>query len=685
MSLNSDGLHSSHEALVESGKAGDGPIDPVIRESWDRCQRRLGVSFSEKAGDFEVSNTSCKERLERLGAIIPFAQACMTSLATQISGSGYTVLLTDAQGIILNTLADPIYKKELEGAGVRPGISWQEQHQGTNAIGTAISTKMPTTVFKHEHYREDNTILTCSAAPIFDPTGDLLAILDASSPAKGTTKEHQAHTLALVYNSARTVENFNFIESMHGHNWLLRFHRRREYVGYIDDAILAINESGRIVGTNSCARELFSGDFENGSMLGIAIDTIFEISISDIISRADQGASLVWPINDILHNRAYFATTSAPNSHQYKPLGSSVAHPRKTSPQAASPVKPGELNLDQLAGEDPTTNRIIEKVRKIVDKPISIILSGETGAGKDAMALAIHRTSSRRNQPFVAVNCASIPESLIESELFGYSHGAFTGARKGGHKGKIEASSGGTLFLNEIGDMAPELQTRLLQVLETNEVSPLGSNKIIPVNLCVLCATHRNLPELITRGIFRQDLYYRLSGIVLRLPALRDRSDLKELIQFSLKCESGEEAVSIDENTMHFLLNYEWPGNIRQLRNVLRTACAIAEDGKISMEDFPDDLLQATQQQSPYGKATTPQAEQHTVDDPGATAERAPTTAHYHPMGKVAEAEKCALEEALATCSGNITNAAKLLGISRSTLYRKMNKAGLSEDPPRNT
>ncbi|HIE82428.1 MAG TPA: sigma-54 factor interaction domain-containing protein, partial [Dehalococcoidia bacterium] len=234
-------------------------------------------------------------------------------------------------------------------------------------------------------------------------------------------------------------------------------------------------------------------------------------------------SSVVWPIQDLIYNRHYFATFTAPL--HLRSANVRIAE-SSTSQHSSSKINKGlsknsELTLEQLTGSDQQMINIAAKIRKIADRRISIILSGETGSGKDALALAIHRFSERRAKAFVSINCASIPESLIESELFGYAHGAFTGARKSGHHGKIVASDGGTLFLNEIGDMAPELQTRLLQVLETGEVTPLGSNKSVPVDLYVLCATHRDLPELIANGGFRQDLYYRLAGINLRLPPLR--------------------------------------------------------------------------------------------------------------------------------------------------------------------
>jgi sigma-54 dependent transcriptional regulator, acetoin dehydrogenase operon transcriptional activator AcoR len=299
--------------------------------------------------------------------------------------------------------------------------------------------------------------------------------------------------------------------------------------------------------------------------------------------------------------------------------------------------------------------------RQLFAKQVPILLHGATGTGKEAFAKSLHRGSLWSDKPFVTVNCAAIPESLIESELFGYTRGAFTGASKEGRVGKILQSSGGTLFLDEIGDMPLMLQTRLLRVIEEREVVPLGSDQAIPVNLHVISATHRDVHQMIKDGQFREDLYYRLNGVTLHLPLLRDRSDRAELIRTLLREENGgQDAVKIDEEAFAKLMEYSWPGNIRQLRNALRTASALCRDGIIRPSNLPQEILDT----EPRASATAVPAG---VDAAEAESEGSPSAA-------LREAECAALLRELERMRWNISRTAQTLGISRNTLYRKIHK-----------
>jgi transcriptional regulator of acetoin/glycerol metabolism len=261
----------------------------------------------------------------------------------------------------------------------------------------------------------------------------------------------------------------------------------------------------------------------------------------------------------------------------------------------------------------------------------------------------------------VTVNCAAIPESLIESELFGYTRGAFTGAVKEGRVGKILQSNGGTLFLDEIGDMPLMLQTRLLRVIEEREVVPLGSDQAIPVNLHVISATHRDIRQMIQEGEFREDLYYRLNGITLHLPLLRDRSDKADLIRTLLEEENADQdSIEIAEDAFHKLLDYSWPGNIRQLRNALRTASALCRDGIIRLSNLPQEILHTeTRASAPTSAA--------------GNAEAAATMMNL-PSAALRDAECAALLRELERMHWNISRTAQALGISRNTLYRKIHK-----------
>jgi transcriptional regulator of acetoin/glycerol metabolism len=301
----------------------------------------------------------------------------------------------------------------------------------------------------------------------------------------------------------------------------------------------------------------------------------------------------------------------------------------------------------------------VRRAARLADRNIALLITGETGTGKEAFARAVHESSARAAAPFVAVNCAAIPENLIESELFGYRQGAFTGARKQGMRGKLIQSSGGTLFLDEIGDMPYPLQTRLLRVLEDQTVTPLGSDESERVVLSVISATHRDLEHLVEAGAFREDLYYRLNGLTLSLPPLRERADRSQLIQQILRDESeGLGNVAISPAALRAMETYRWPGNIRQLRNALRTACALSEDGVVRLGDLPGELEGSSAVSEPGFDSP---ADDRVGQDAGA----------------LASAEKTALLHALEQSRWNVTQAARGLNISRNTLYRKLRKHGV--------
>ncbi len=293
---------------------------------------------------------------------------------------------------------------------------------------------------------------------------------------------------------------------------------------------------------------------------------------------------------------------------------------------------------------------------KVYAHDVPLLLHGETGSGKEAFAKAVHQSGERAGKAFVALNCAAIPESLIESELFGYRGGSFTGARKEGMRGKLLQADGGTLFLDEIGDMPLALQTRLLRVLEERQVVPLGDGVAQPVDLRLISATHRNLEELVAAGTFREDLYYRLNGLVLQLPALREREDRPQLLAQLLAEESRGRSIVLDEDVRQVLLDHPWPGNVRQLRNVLRTLVALSEGGRVHLADLPVDIRRAAQPKP------MPEAEA--------------------PADCLLDAERGALLAVLEAQRWHMSRTAQQLGISRNTLYRKLRRHGLSRSAP---
>jgi len=343
-----------------------------------------------------------------------------------------------------------------------------------------------------------------------------------------------------------------------------------------------------------------------------------------------------------------------------KPIEANTHHPAPQSDAGrhAEQTKRRLSGLRYLNTGDPQVATVIDKVQKVLGRDIAILIVGETGTGKELLAQAIHNDSPRAKGPFVAVNCASIPETLIESELFGYEDGAFTGSRKKGSIGKILQANGGTLFLDEIGDMPLGLQARLLRVLQERMVTPLGSTKSITVNVELICATNRNLRELIARGEFREDLYYRMNGLVVKLPPLRDRTDIEPVIDKILAAEARDVPHTVSPEIMALFKKHNWPGNFRQLTNLLRTAMIMAgQEHEIRLEHLPDDFLDDIE----------------TAAVQSAHAPEAPSHSHLI-VGdaNLEDVKLSAIQKALEASDGNVSAAAKTLGVSRNTIYRKI-------------
>ncbi|MGE5493319.1 MAG: sigma-54-dependent Fis family transcriptional regulator, partial [Actinomycetota bacterium] len=314
---------------------------------------------------------------------------------------------------------------------------------------------------------------------------------------------------------------------------------------------------------------------------------------------------------------------------------------------------------DALDTGDPHLSQAISRAKRVVGKEIPLLILGESGVGKEMFAKAFHAAGPRRSGPFVALNCAAIPENLIESELFGYVGGAFTGARREGYTGKIQQASGGTLFLDEIGDMPLNLQARLLRVLQERMVTPLGGAKSIPVDISLVCATHRQLPTAVKEGRFRQDLYYRVNGLSVTLPPLREREDIRQIVASILAQEApAGRCVRVSEEALQLFESYPWPGNIRQLQNVLRVAMALLDDddGLIGPEHLPDEVLS------------------HEEFDVPAVAAAATVAAAGSALASLEQIELQAVERMLKEHRGNVSAAARALGISRNTLYRKLGR-----------
>ncbi|PBJ27640.1 Acetoin catabolism regulatory protein [Pseudomonas sp. ACN8] len=628
--------HAQQVLTVTQGKTHlHGPgSDPSIARSWLRCLEDYHLDPALSIAPTVLEHGRVLESRERLQQVLHIAGNEMTSLHQQLSGAGHAVLLTDARGVILNCVTAPAERQIFERAGLWLGADWSEACEGTNGIGTCLVERQSLTIHQDEHFRGRHTGLTCSASPVFDPHGELLAVLDVSSARRDVSRQSQFHTMALVNLSAKMIESCYFLRCF-DNQWLLRFHLQAESVGLFSEGLLAFDGEGRICAVNQSALNLLG--HIRGGLLGKPVEAFFDCSLDELLGRASTNAAASWPLRT-RDGRKLFAV-----------LRGEARRPLPT-PMVPAPKVAQAPRLSGICLDDATLQADFRKALRVYERDVPLLINGETGSGKEAFAKAVHHASQRAEKAFVALNCAAIPESLIESELFGYRGGSFTGARKEGMRGKLQQADGGTLFLDEIGDMPLAMQTRLLRVLEDRQVVPIGGEPE-SVNVRIISATHRNLLDRVQDGSFREDLYYRLNGLEVALPALRDRSDKSRLLDFLLAEEAGGETVLIDGPAREALLGFAWPGNVRQLRNVLRTLTALCEDGRIGLEDLPAMIRQARPVVS-----TIEEVSEHPLED----------------------AERLALLTALEQTRWHMTNTAEQLGVSRNTLYRKLRKHGIA-------
>jgi len=647
-------LQQARQLFFDQGTPPDGLIDPVILRSWERC-RRFGLGDGNSIPAVEaMDRIALKTEQDRNRFLLAQGRPIMEHVYEQIRESGSMVILADANGLLLETVGDPDFVSRADRVALSAGASWDENLRGTNAIGTALSEEGPVSILGGEHFLAHNAFLTCCASPIFGPDGRLIGVLDIS----GDYRSQQHHTLGLVRMSSALVERRLF-ESMHARDILVCFHTRADYLGSPKEGIAAVSPDGQVLAMNRNGTELLG--IRQVDAVRRDFSMVFESNLSALVDRLrhlPQGSYEINVNGKSLHVRIRGQLPPLAVSGRVYDEPASMRAPRRPETAAA----PSGQTLDTLNTGDARLQAAIERARRILGKDIPILIQGESGAGKEMFAKGFHNSGPRSTGPFVALNCASIPETLIESELFGYQGGAFTGARKEGAPGKIQQAHGGTLFLDEIGDMPLNLQARLLRVLQERCVTPLGSTRAIQVDISLVCATHRKLREEVARGTFREDLYYRLNGMSVTMPALRERTDISALVAKIAASETTTRSLQVrfSEKAQHAIENYAWPGNIRQLFNVIRVAIALLDDDEavITESHLPEELFENIIASAPN---TTPGF------DPWAAAP-------LEGANSMDAIGRQAAMRALEAAGGNISSAARQLGISRNTLYRKLGR-----------
>lgn len=599
--------------------------DPRIASSWRRCVETHNLDPNAPSSPNVVDAAQLIGRRCMLDELQSVSKRVIDRLARQLVDARHAVFLADPDGVIVECRLPLDRRREFDRLGLLPGASWCESLEGTNGIGTCAIERSPVIICQHDHFRARHTSLTCTASPIFAPSGELVAILDVSVFGGDVSRTGELRTLSIVNLAASSIEN-NHFEQCFRDEWLLLLRENSGHFWPSEQAMLAFDDGGCVLAANKSALHFLGTS--RVDIVGTRIDHWFRQPLDALMERALPQPQTYWLIDTKADeqllamvrgpSRAVRLTFSVPAGYEVK--------------KPAMPFQDSHLALE------------FSRACQVFEHDVPVLISGETGSGKEVFARAVHANSDRAGRPFISVNCAAIPETLIESELFGYDEGSFTGAKKGGMSGKLSQANGGTLFLDEIGDMPFAMQTRLLRVLEERTVSPLGCGEPVALDIRVVSATHRDLKVQIADRQFREDLYYRLAGLEVTIPPLRNREDKVEILQHLLEeANLGEEQFLTNE-AKAAMCGYSWPGNVRQMRNMLRTMVALSRGGNITLADLPAEIR-----------------EQGVRD----------------PCSPLDVAERKALCDILDACQGQVSAAARRLGVSRNTLYRKLKRLGL--------
>ena len=641
-----DPLEHAHRIIEVVQRGALSLTSDAVAQSWARCMNVHGLDPRQRRRPPVLGGDEMPGRRSRMADVIDCARYEMTTLYQQMGDPQSAVVLTDTQGVILHMVSSQEFERMAQPLGLEIGAVWSEKEAGTNGMGTCVAEAQPVVVQQTDHFLSQYTGLTCSAVPIYDPQGRMTAVLDVSS----SSGQAQQHLLVLLGMTARMIEN-RLMDMRFPESHPIHFHSRPEFVYTLHEGKLVVDDAGEVLAANRSA--LLQLGISVPELRGRRLDEIFQTTLEDMLQRSQRGA-----FNPIVVYRAhaahrFFAVARQPAGSeegvQAPPAARGVTSvARRARPASSVSAQAGTGTHTIL---DPRLRAQLATAHRVLSGGTPLLLRAETGAGKEIFARAVHGQSTRGDGPFVAINCASLPETLIEAELFGYRAGAFTGAEKTGRRGKISQADGGTLFLDEIGDMPLSLQARLLRVLDDRMVTPLGTDEARPVDFLLISASHRCLHDMVTEGSFREDLYYRLAGIELNLPALRDRSDRAELIGNLLR-ELGRPDGGISPAAWDLLMGHPWPGNVRQLHHVLRSAVALSDGAALALEHFPS-----------LGGATA-----------GVLVAAAGRDEAVPTLDPELLKERQLLREQLEAQRWNVSHVAKLLGISRNTLYRRMHK-----------
>lgn len=631
---------------------------PYIADSWIRCSSVYELDPAASRAPATVTQVELASRRERLEDLVQVARIEMVNLYQQLAGSGYALVLTDRDGVVLDLFGDPSFVQTASAGGLMAGAIWSERFQGTNGMGTCIVERTPIVVHHTEHFFARNIGLTCSASPIFNHEGELVAVLDAS----GHSRLAQQHTLALVNMSAQMIENRTFIRRLQDRH-LLRFHSRPEFVGTLNEGVIAFDPTGKLIAANRHA--IFQLGLNGASeLLGRSFSELFGVSLTSICETSTRKSFHPTPVFDGRTGSRFFAVAQRPAGQ----FGRSALVAVGTQHQRRGATAQNRSPLDALDTGDARLSRLIAHGRRAVCRGVAVLVQGESGTGKSVLARALHAASPRADKPLADIDCANLSshQALLETLSCAPSSAS------------LERYQGGTVLLDEVADLSHEQQGRLLRLfdeIERDTATPRGDlpaladGPVPRIDLRLICTSRLNLADEVAAGRLREDFYYRIAGLTLDLPPLRERTDLRALIERLLRELLGpDETVDIDEQLLQVLTRYSWPGNIRQLRSVLRSMLLLRDDDRLTATDAPADLAGA--EQNAAGSRTSQGSD---------SVPHGPALVDLGGMNPLDAAERQALLRELDANHWGISRVARSLGMSRNTLYRKMERLKLRE------
>ncbi|SDB58071.1 sigma-54-dependent Fis family transcriptional regulator [Pseudomonas sp. NFACC13-1] len=599
--------------------------EAIIQASWSRC-RAFGLNHQSVPAFDQLPAQGIAQLLESQHSLVQTThQEVLPYYENILSNSNCLIMLADNQGQVLTSWGTQRFIEPKLAHGFSAGASWMERCTGTNAIGTALACEQAVHIEHDEHFLKANRFMTGSAAPIFDAERKVIAVLDVSSD----SYLPPSHTLGMVKMMSQTVENRLILNLFRGEHFQLTFNTGLNNLDSQWAGLLIFDESGQVLSANRRADNLLGL-----SLSRVSIESLFKVSLLELLNQPD---GLPFALQASGSNR-FQCLLRRPSQVSIRARVFTEATP---APAPAS----NAISLNTLHFGDSRVEKAVRQAERLLEKDIPLLIHGETGVGKEVFVKALHQASSRCKQPFIAVNCAAIPAELVESELFGYEKGAFTGANQKGSIGLIRKADRGTLFLDEIGDMPLPTQARLLRVLQERCVQPVGSAELFPVDIRIISATNRSLREQVQLGRFREDLYYRIGGLTLELPPLRERSDKQAL--FKRLWEHHREPTQwagLSREVLDLFERHPWPGNLRQVSSVLQVALAMAEEQPIRPEHLPDDFF-VDLEMEPVETPETLRVDLNDAED---------------------------LNRQLQAVGGNISHLARRLGVSRNTLYKRL-------------